>query len=113
MQHLGMVLCMMTLLLYNERRQIVEYSGVHRCIEHISRGSTPQVDAATCVWVCLVALIWTQDSTAGDALRSKLWHSARDIGTSCSATRPILTCFPWIDAIHDDAAREIFDRLFE
>ena len=111
-QHLGMVLFLMTVLLDNAQQQIVDYCPVRRCIEHVLKRWSAELDVFSAMWFLLMAQIWTRGRTDQALLVKflratvvrmdvKTWHEAR--------TR--ISGLPWITALHDEVGSSIWKNL--
>lgn len=113
-QHAGTLLFMMTTFLDNERRQIVDYAPVRQCVMHVVQGLHDEVDCISKIWFLLLGMVWFSGTTTSARIKDSLRAAAVGLGSrSWSEVRAAMTELPWIDILHENAARTIWEQLCE
>lgn len=108
-QHMGMLLFMMTVFLDNDYHQIVNFAYVRRCISYVANNLSKGRDNVTLIWFCLLALIWTGEGPASYRTQESIRRAAVSHGVyGWQEARKALSAMPWIDSLHGDTAQGIW-----
>lgn len=112
--HIGLTVFMMTLFLQHDGRRILRYELVSLRLKAVLDRGLDELDNDLVLWLMLIGGIWI----AGDA--DELWlvlrisRLGRRLGiNSWTEVQGSINKFPWINAIHDQPGRAVWDSAYQ
>lgn len=111
--HIGMTIFMMTIFLQYDRRRIIKYELVWSCVRDVlDSGCLDEHEDELAFWLLMLGGIWVSCDGNDDWLVSNLQQMGQKLGMETWAeVRNMLAKFPWIDVIHNEPGRKLWNRL--
>lgn len=110
--HIGMAVFMMTIFLCFDQRRIIKYELVSPCMKEVICGGLDEHEEELEFWLLMLGGIWASCDQNDGWFVSRLQERDRALGIETwDDARRILAKFPWIDVIHNEPGRELWDQV--
>ncbi|KAJ5552674.1 hypothetical protein N7494_002052 [Penicillium frequentans] len=112
--HIGLITFMMTLFLQNDRCRLINYSLVTVCLKSALRDDLYEQNMGVSFWLTVIGGIWISDEPENDWISSKLQIGAQRLGLTCwENAQEIVYKYPWINGLHDQQGRLLWERAHQ
>lgn len=109
--HIGILVFAMTMLAQRGRRQIIKCDLIFQRLRAVLESGQDACDDELVFWVTVMGGIWVADDGDSEWFDSRIRALAERLDlNSWEAARRSLCRFPWIDGLHDEPGRELWDR---
>ena len=110
--HVGLIIFMMTTFLQYDRRRIVDFKLIPLCLRDILDSRLDEYDNEFVLWLMMVGGIWISVDVDGEMLAPRTRITAQRLGIDTwDGARSSVSKLPWINALHDQPGRRVWDRL--
>jgi hypothetical protein len=112
--HIGLTIFMMTSFLQLDGRQILRYDLVTLRLKETLDDDLEELDDDLVLWLMIIGGIWTLGGTDGAWLIPRIRKLAGRLGIDVWAdVLNVVSRFPWIGVLHDEAGREVWKRVYQ
>jgi hypothetical protein len=110
--HIGLTAFMTTMFLQFGRRRYLKYGLVAQCARKIIEEGLDEGDGDVMLWLLFVGGISVLDGVGQTWLASKIRRVAKALGIrDWDALHRCLVKFPWIDSVHDEAGKMLWESV--
>lgn len=110
--HIGLIVFTMTMLAQRGRRQIIKCGLISQRLRAVLKSDPDKCDNELVFWVAVMGGIWVADNSDGGWFGLRVQTCAQKLGIdSWQRARSSLCKFPWIDGLHDEPGRELWNQL--
>lgn len=110
----GLTVFTMTVFLQHQHHRFVDLRLTLRSLREVFETTSVEVEGELALWALVVGGIWMWDDPEGVWIAPRIRVVARGLGIeSWDEARSVLKRFPWIDRIHDESGRKVWERAHE
>jgi hypothetical protein len=112
--HTGLTVFMMTMFLQHDRRRVLDYTLISRCVwQVLDSGKIEEIGEEFALWFMIMGGIWISVGVEVEALLSRIRSTAEALGIArWEDARLCVAKFPWIHALHDQPGHHLWNRVF-
>lgn len=111
--HIGLIVFMTTLFLQWDERRIQEYDLISRRLREVLDDELDAHDSDLLLWLLFIASLWVS-ATNRDRLILRINMLSVRLGIDkWSRARDFICRFPWINTLHDQTGRAIWDLVHQ
>ncbi|KAH8812227.1 hypothetical protein F5884DRAFT_784799 [Xylogone sp. PMI_703] len=113
--HIGLTIYMMSLFLQHDHRRILEYDLVPLCLrEVLDNGLESEHDRDLLIWLMFIGCIWVSQSPDEQWLVLRTRNLLQQLGINTwTQVRSSVIKFPWLDALHEQLGRNIWNVIYQ
>lgn len=111
--HTALSLLMMSMFLQHDRRRVMDYSLITRCLWYVlDEVPLDEHEDELNLWLMVMGSIWIPGDDHMNRLAPKIQATAQRLGIStCDAMISSVSKFPWIHAIHDEPGQQAWKKV--
>jgi len=110
--HIGLTIFMMTVFLQYDRRRILDYNLIPLCLREFLDSRLDELEDEAILWLMIVGGIWISGDDDREWLAPRTRMMAQRLGIDTwDEVRSSVSKFPWINALHDEPGRSLWNRL--
>lgn len=109
--HAGLVTFMMTLCLQYQKYRVVDCKLTFQLLREVLDTEVVDDEGELALWIMVVGGMWIWEYPGEEWLAPRLRDISRKMDIeSWDGARCVLKKFPWVDCMHDDAGRHVWER---
>ena len=109
---IGLTIFMTTIFLQHQHHCFIDLSLTLQSLKDIVETRIKESELA--FWAMVIGGIWMWDDPGGEWLAPKLRAASQDLGIkNWGEAHRVLKRFPWIDRIHDESGRQVWEEARE
>lgn len=110
--HIGLLIFMMTLFLQNNQSRMIKTGFVTSCVKCVLDTGLEASEDEMTFWLLMLGGMWGLRDDDEGWIISRLQGMALKLGImTWDRAQKLLGRFPWIDAIHDQPGRKLWDQV--
>lgn len=112
--HTGLVVFTMTIFLQCQRQRCIDSRLSFQCLRDTLETAIIERERELALWVVVVGGVWMWNHPGGEWLAPKLSMASEALGIETwDDACTVLKKFPWLDCIHDEPGRQVWERALE
>lgn len=110
--HIGLIVFTMTMLARRDRSQTIKCGLIFQRLRAVLENGSDKCDNKLVFWVTFMGGIWVANDDEGEWFATRVRALAQQRGfDNWQTARSSLREFPWINGLHDEPGRELWDRI--
>lgn len=112
--HTGLTVFMMTVFLQHQHHRFVDLRLTLRVLRGVFETTAVGGEGELALWALVVGAIWMWDDPDGGWIAPRIRGVSRGLGIrSWDGAYGVLKRFPWVNRIHDESGRKVWERVHE